>query len=73
MSGLRMSPGVGIDIAIEGQKTLRIESLGFAEAIWEIYFGKNNIGESIKRGLSSPLVSTGRSCERLRGDGKCPG
>jgi hypothetical protein len=32
-----------------------IDNPAFSQAVWDIYLGKNNIGEGIKKGLTSRL------------------
>jgi len=48
-------PGKGLNINIVGGLSLQIENPAFSKAIWEIYLGKQNIGEPIKAGLVSRL------------------
>ncbi|MGE3804229.1 MAG: chalcone isomerase family protein [Gemmataceae bacterium] len=48
-------PGVGLDINIVGKQGIQIQNVKFSVAIWEIYFGKRNLGDSIKNGLVSRL------------------
>lgn len=50
-------PGVGLECEIVGAKprAIRIENVKFSRAVWDIYFGKRNIGLAIKRGLVSRL------------------
>jgi Chalcone isomerase-like len=48
-------PGVGLDCNLAGKTHLTIKSQHFSQAVWEIYLGKRNLGESIKRGLTSRL------------------
>jgi len=48
-------PGVGLQCQMPGQADLLIKNVPFARAVWEIYLGKNNLGEAIKRGLVSRL------------------
>jgi hypothetical protein len=48
-------PGVGLQIKVAGREEFVIRNPAFTRAIWDIYFGKNNIGEGIKRGLTSRL------------------
>lgn len=46
--------GVGFECVMPGGKTL-IKDVAFAQAIWDIYLGKNNIGDEIKNALTSRL------------------
>lgn len=48
-------PGVGVHCQIVDKIEVTIKSVEFSKAIWEIYMGKNNIGDSIKRGLVAQL------------------
>ncbi len=48
-------PGMGLNFSIVGKFDTKIESPAFARAIWEVYLGHMNIGESIKAGLVSRL------------------
>lgn len=50
-------PGKGIDCVILGKKprAIQIHNVKFSRAVWDIYFGKRNLGPSIKRGLVSRL------------------
>ncbi|MFN4261862.1 MAG: chalcone isomerase family protein [Gemmataceae bacterium] len=48
-------PNVGLDVTLVGKAAVRIENVAFARALWEIYLGRNNLGETIKRGLTSRL------------------
>lgn len=47
-------PGVGFRGRL-GSKAVLIRNPRFSRAIWDIYLGKNNIGEPIKQGLTSRL------------------
>jgi len=48
-------PGVGIHIHSPGKADFLIKNTKFSQAIWEIYLGKNNLGDAIKKGLVSRL------------------
>lgn len=48
-------PGVGLQIKIPGKADFAIKNVAFSKAVWEIYLGKYNIGEAIKKGLTSRL------------------
>jgi hypothetical protein len=48
-------PKVGLHCDLEGKLQFTIKNVDFARAVWEIYLGKNNISEGIKRGLVSRL------------------
>ena len=48
-------PNVGLSISLVGKKDVLIRKFQFSRAVWEIYLGKNNLGETIKKGLVSRL------------------
>ncbi len=48
-------PGVGFQGRLGTQKEVLIRNPRFSQAIWEIYLGKNNLGDAIKQGLVSRL------------------
>jgi hypothetical protein len=48
-------PGVGLRCNVMGKGDFTIENPQFSRAVWDIYFGKNNLGEGIKKGLVSRL------------------
>lgn len=48
-------PSVGISWKIGQKSEILIRSVKFSKAIWDIYFGENNLGVAIKRNLSSRL------------------
>lgn len=48
-------PKVGLHCRIVGKTDVLIQDVPFAQAVWEIYFGKNNISDSLKRDLSARL------------------
>lgn len=48
-------PGVGLHCAVAGRAEFTIRNVRFSRAVWDIYLGKNNLGEGIKRGLTSRL------------------
>jgi hypothetical protein len=48
-------PGVGVVCKVASKEAITIKSLKFAQAVWDIYLGKKNIGEGIKSGLTSRL------------------
>jgi hypothetical protein len=48
-------PGVGFHVRMPGKKEMVIPNASFSKAIWEVYLGRNNLGESIKEGLTSRL------------------
>jgi hypothetical protein len=47
-------PGVGLQVKM-GRQEFIIRNPEFTRAVWDIYLGKNNIGEGIKKGLTSRL------------------
>jgi hypothetical protein len=48
-------PQTGLDVILVGKTERLIKDPKFAKAVWDIYFGPNNLGPEIKRGLSSRL------------------
>ncbi len=48
-------PGYGIYIDMVGRKQEFIAGVKFGNAIWEIYLGQKNLGDAIKKGLTSRL------------------
>jgi hypothetical protein len=48
-------PKVGLHCNRSGKVEYLIKSPKFARAVWDIYLGKNNLGEAIKKGLVSRL------------------
>ena len=48
-------PEVGLHCALLGKNEVLIKNATFSRAIWDIYLGKNNLGEAIKQGLVSRL------------------
>jgi hypothetical protein len=48
-------PGVGLQVKVAGRNEFVIPNPQFSRAIWDVYLGKNNIGEGIKKGLTSRL------------------
>lgn len=48
-------PKVGLTCELVGKAGAEIRDVAFARAVWEIYLGKNNLGDSIKKGLVSRL------------------
>lgn len=48
-------PGVGLQVSVAGKADFVIKNVAFSKAIWEIYLGKKNLGETIKKGLTSRL------------------
>ena len=48
-------PNVGLSINLVGKKDVLIRNSSFSQAVWEIYLGKNNLGDAIKKGLVSRL------------------
>jgi Chalcone isomerase-like len=48
-------PKVGLRCQVAGNNEMKIDNVDFSRAVWEIYLGKNNIGEAIKRALVSRL------------------
>ena len=48
-------PGVGLRCDLAGRAEVVIQGAQFLRAVWDIYLGKNNLGEEIKKGLASRL------------------
>ena len=48
-------PGVGLHCRIIGKAEFVIKNPQFSRAVWDIYLGKNNLNEAIKKGLVSRL------------------
>ncbi len=48
-------PGVGLHCELGGRADVLIKSPQFSRAVWDIYLGKNNLGEEIRKGLVSRL------------------
>lgn len=48
-------PGVGLRCQVIGKTDVTIANPAFAKAIWDIYLGRQNLGEPIKAGLVSRL------------------
>jgi hypothetical protein len=52
---LTHQPGIGLRCQVIGKGDFTIDNPDFSRAIWDIYLGKNNVGEGIKKGLVSRL------------------
>jgi hypothetical protein len=48
-------PGVGLQCSLAGKADFLIKNPRFSRAVWDIYLGKKNLGEEIKKGLVSRL------------------
>jgi Chalcone isomerase-like len=48
-------PGYGIHVNLPGKTSEFIAGVKFAKAVWDIYLGPKNVGESVKKGLTSRL------------------
>lgn len=48
-------PGVGVDVQIQGKQSIAVSNPLLSRAIWDIYFGRYNLGAKIKSGLVSRL------------------
>jgi hypothetical protein len=48
-------PGAGLGCQLAGKPGTMIENVGFAQAAWEVYLGRRNLGMAIKTGLTSRL------------------
>jgi hypothetical protein len=52
---LTHQPGIGLRCQVIGKGDITIDNPDFSRAIWDIYLGKNNIGDGIKKSLTSRL------------------
>ncbi len=52
---LTHQPGIGVRFLVVGKGDFTIENPEFSRTIWDIYLGKNNVGEGVKKGLVSRL------------------
>ncbi len=52
---LMHAPGVGLQVIHNQQERAVVRNGAFSKAVWDIYFGPNNLGDEIKRGLASRL------------------
>jgi hypothetical protein len=52
---LTHQPGTGLRCQVIGKGDISLENPDFSRAIWDIYLGKNNIGEGVKKNLISRL------------------
>ena len=48
-------PGKGLHADVEGKAQMLIQNPAFSKAVWDIYFGRNNLGDAIKKALVSRL------------------
>ena len=48
-------PGVGLQCDFAGRGQILIKNPALSRAVWDIYLGRNNLGEGIKKGLASRL------------------
>ena len=48
-------PGSGLTCQFASHPAVLIENVAFAQAAWEVYLGRNNLGTAIKAGLTSRL------------------
>jgi hypothetical protein len=48
-------PGVGLQVKVAGRADFVIRNPEFTRAVWDIYLGANNLGDGIKRSLTSRL------------------
>ena len=46
-------PAVGLHCNVGGKMDVLIKNVKFSQAVWEIYLGKNNLGDKIRDGLVS--------------------
>ena len=48
-------PGAGLGVQVNAQPGLLIRGVGFAQAAWGTYLGRENLGVALKEGLTSRL------------------
>lgn len=48
-------PGVGLHCNVAGKADFTVRNPAFSKAVWDIYLGQRNLGDAIKRGLTSRL------------------
>ena len=48
-------PKKGLYCDVAGKKQFHIENVDFSRAVWNIWLGRNNLGEELKKGLTSRL------------------
>ena len=48
-------PGYGLHVNLVGKRSEFIKSVKFSKAVWDIYLGPKNVGESVKKALTSRL------------------
>ena len=48
-------PGYGLHVNLVGKRSEFIKNVKFANAVWNIYLGPKNVGESVKKALTSRL------------------
>jgi hypothetical protein len=48
-------PGVGLQCSLVGKTEFVIRNPAFSRAVWDIYLGARNLGDGIKKGLTSRL------------------
>ena len=48
-------PGIGLHCSMAGKADFLVKNVRFARAVWDVYLGKNNVGEQIKKGLVARL------------------
>jgi hypothetical protein len=52
---LTAAPGAGLRCQVAGKADVTVGAPAFARAVWDIYLGRQNLGEAIKAGLASRL------------------
>jgi hypothetical protein len=48
-------PGAGLRCQVAGKADVTVGTPAFARAVWDIYLGRQNLGEAVKAGLASRL------------------
>lgn len=49
-------PGTGLHVSMAGKADFTVRNPAFSRAVWDIYLGKINLGEGIRRGLVSRVA-----------------
>lgn len=48
-------PQVGLEVKHLGKETVVIRNPQFSQVVWDNYFGRRNVGDDVKRGLTAKL------------------
>jgi hypothetical protein len=52
---LTHAPGVGLHVNVSGREPFVIKNPAFSRAVWDIYLGRYNVSDAVKKGLTSGL------------------